>query len=428
MSHNDSGQHDTIAGSTVSWDGCSLALRIGEGEIIHFAESEDKQVLPELPEGIGSLKRVYWPLECLLVRSFSFPLTDTRLLDAAMLSQELAELTGGDDEAWWLAWHAGKVDEGIAGIVFGLPQSVRRTMESEPEWQQCPELLVDGWERLSEVCDGFETCAMIDEDAEGIFFAYRAAGVWRGIRRLNRKLTESSRLNDVEAAQQIRNSWAAMGAADTDVVVGRASQTLSDELRAVYDNWQVDVESELPERNDANLSLGHVAHHKMNFRHGRWAVQKGWPALKQWKRPLSIAATLLLLWFGATMVNIYSLESQADTYRNSIEAAFHDGLPQEKVMLDPLAQLKKASGTTAGQQEGQLFLRYLQAVSRVRQQVAWELSELNFRDGSIEMSGSARDINLLNRLRDQLQAELGSDVTITDTDLSEAHVAFRMKW
>lgn len=416
----------------VSWDGLSLACHPGKESVIQSVLEDGELLLPELPVEAASLERVYWPLESLLVRTFSLPLSETRLLDAAILSQELAELSGEDSEQWWLAWHAEKTDEGIAGIVFGLPQSLRKAMADDPVWQQCPKLLVDGWERLTVLSAGFETCAVIDEDSEGIFFGFLQRGVWRGIRRINREVSDNVSLSDAEIAQQIRYSWKAMGvdaSGDTpDDVIGQVGQPLSDILMPDYSHWQVKALDELSSRHHVNFALKSSLDTQLNFRHGKWAAQKNWYAFKQWKRPLIMAAGLLLIWLGVTIASIYSLESQADMYRSDIESAFHRGLPDEHVMLDPLAQLKKATGTSGIQQERQKFLEQLQVLSQVHQKTSWQLHEISSRNGEIRMSGSAKDIDSLNRMRDQLQQRSGQKVVITNTDLSDNRVSFWMKW
>jgi len=451
----------------ISWDGLSLAYRIrgedaGEGQgvgesfaneqVFQSVPEESASLLPRLPENIASVERIYWPLEHLLVRTFSLPLSEVRYLDAAILSQELAELSGEDSQTWWLAWHAEKTDTGIAGIVFGLPQYLRSAMIDDPVWQQCPQLFIDGWERLTFFSRDFETCAVIDEDAEGIFFGFLQQGVWRGIRRINRKISDDVFLNDVEVARQIQQSWEAMGftAMDNDsdndpnadtvddsdhdfdqavnVVVGRVGQALGDALMSDYKQWQVEDLDVLPDRHHANFAIETSVATQLNFRHGKWAVQKSWHAFKQWKRPLAMAAGLLLIWLGMTTANLYSLERQADMYRSNIESAFHRGLPNEQVMLDPLAQLKKAGGVSVAQQESQEFLEQLQVLSEVYQKTSWKLREFSFRNGNLQMSGSAKDIDLLNKMRDQLQQKSGRKVVITDTDLSDKQVSFRMKW
>jgi len=426
---NDTTGTDLLSDSlTISWDGLSVASRVENEITLQPLQENDESPLPTLPEEAGSLERIYWPLEKLLVRTFSLPLSETRHLDAEILAQELEDLTGEECNTWWLTWHVEKTDAGIAGIVFGLPQPLRQAMKDNPLWQHCPHLLIDGWERLTAQSNDFETVALIDEDAEGIFFGYKQQGVWRGIRRINRKLSDDNSLDDARIAQQIRHSWLAMDANDETPVTGHVSPGTATELATGFSDWQVDTVDNLTERNSANLALELNRSTSLNFRHGRWAVKKSWQGLTRWKRPLAMAAGLLLIWVCATAVEIYRLNGQAETYRVAVESAFHRGLPNEKVMLDPLAQLRKAVGVTGSQQQSMQFLRDLDAISQVRKQLTWTLKELSFENERVQMSGSAKDIKLLNRMRDKLRETTGRNVTITDTDLSDGQVSFRMKW
>jgi len=412
----------------VSWDGLSLACRDGNQQMMDAVAEEGESLLPELPEGISEIKRIYWPMEHLLVRTFSLPLSEPRLLDAAIMSQELSELSGEDDDEWWLAWHAGKTDEGIAGLVFGLPQSVRQAMAEHPVWQSCPQLLVDGWERLTSFRGDFETCAVVDEDDDGVFIGFVKQGAWRGMRRINRKLSDNGCLGDEAIAQQIGYSWQAMGMDASDPVVGRAGARLGELLLPEYEQWQVEVQDEQVSRHYANFAADNDLPGSLNFRHGKWAAQKSWYEFRPWRRPLAMAAVLLLIWMGVTITSIYSLDSEAEGYRQSIESAFHRGLPNEAVMLDPLAQLKKAAGGPALSLDSRQFLDQLQLVSQLYQDISWEMSELEFRGGEMRMSGAAKDIDSLNKMRDQLQQKSGREVVISDTDLSGGKVTFRMKW
>lgn len=413
---------------TASWDGASLMCRCQDGQVIDAVANSDESVVPELPEEVASVERCFWPIEKLLVRTFSMPLSDPKLLDGAILAQELSDLSGEEASAFWLAWHAGKTEEGVSGIVFGLPQSVRQAMSGEPAWQTCPQLLVDAWERLTFLAGDLETCAVIDEDENGLFIGYLREGVWRGVRRMNRELSETSRLGDEELAEQARYSWQAMGLEPSEPVVGRVGKALGDMLKQDDMDWQAEVVDALPDRQQANLAVELVSSPILNFRHGKWAIKKGWQGLRVWKRPLLLAAGLMLIWSAVTITSIYSMSRQADEYRTAVETAFHRGLPNETVMLDPLAQLRKAGGSSGQSESSQQFLEQLQHISGLYQDSSWEMNELDFRDGEMKMSGVVKDIDSLNRMKDQLQQKSGRSVVITDTDLSGEKVSFRMKW
>jgi len=395
------------------------------------APQEGESVLDLMPADHATPARIYWPLEQLLVRSFSLPLSEPKMLDAAMLSQEVAELTGEEEASWWLAWHVDKSGSGIAGLVFGLSQNMRREMQEREAWQNCPQLLVDGWERLQARRGDIGRCAVIDEDADGLFFGFISDGVWRGMRRLNRQQGVDERMSDAQLAMQILHSWQAMGMdVEADAVVGRAGAQLTNELQAGFAHWEAEATTDLPDRHAANFELADAPLSGLNFRHGKWGVRRQWRGMQNWKRPLALAAGLLLIWMVATVVQIVVLGEQADRYQAEVEEAFHRGLPNERVMLDPLAQLRQAagSGPSAAGGNSSDVLRQLDLLGRAWREKSWTLSELNFDGGTVKMSGSAADIDSLNKIRDKLSQESGREVVISDTDLSGGRVSFRMKW
>lgn len=418
--------------SAAAWDGGTLALK--RDHAMTLAAPEEGETPFDLLSGDGGVPgRIYWPLEQLLARRFSLPLAEPRQLDAAILSQELAELTGEEDEDWWLTWHAGKDESGVAGLVFGLPQAVRREMQEREAWQNCPQLLVDGWERLQAVRGGEESCAVIDEDADGVFFGVVRDGIWRGIRRLNRRSGLSGEsgalLDDDELAEQIFRSWKAMGLdAEAGRVMGRTGSGLAAAMQSQYGFWEVEQSDKLPGRLQANLDLVDLSDSALNFRREKWAVRKQWPGLKRWRRPFAMAAGLLLVWIVATAVQLFMLDHQAAEYQARIEAAFHKGLPNEAVMLDPMAQLRRAAGGSSGEKGSYDLLRQLQLLGSTWREISWQISEISFNGGGVQMSGTASDIDSLNKIRDLLGKESGRDVVISDTDLSAGKVSFRMKW
>jgi len=416
------------AGGVISWDGATLALK-HEGKTTITAPEEGGAVYDLLAGENISLSRIYWPIEQLLVRPFSLPLADTRMLDADILSQEVAELTGEEEDNWWLAWRAGKLDSGVAGLVFGLSQNIRREMQQHPEWEQCPQLLIDGWERLKEACGGCDNCAVIDEDADGVFFGFVRNGVWHGLRRINRKFNSDEMQSDESVARDILYSWKAMGMdVENDPVVGKLGPSLASRMQESFANWDVALREKLLERHAANFEIGEQPAPALNFRHGKWAVRKSWHGFQRWKRPAIMAAGLLLIWMVATTVQIFTIGMRAEKYQGMIEEAFHRGLPKEAVMLDPLAQLRRASGGSEAGGNGSDLLQQLKLLGEAYRQQDWQLKEISYENGKMVMSGSASDIASLNRIRDRLGKASQREVVISDTDLTAGRVSFRMKW
>lgn len=410
-----------------SWFDGNLTIQ-AIGETGYDILQDEGSLLPAVQDG-DILQRVYWPLEMLLVRTFFLPFDDPRFIDAQILSQELAERTGEELDAYWLAWHAAHVDGGVQGLVFGLPKQVREAIKGDQSWANCPQLLVDGWERLSAVQHSDDSCALIDADKDGVFIGYKHGVVWRGLRRLNWNLSQADRLTPEDMARQIGVSWQAMGMdPERDRVYGRVGADLQSVMDAGYGTWMVSCEDILEPRQKSNLAISEDHDSGLNFRHGRWAVQKSVYRFKQWKRPLVMAAMLLLLWLGVSWSEIAELENRAETYSQDIEAAFHAGLPDEKTMLDPLAQLQKAAGLSGSQGVQNSFLHELQMVSQTFGKVPWNLRELSFKNGDMQMSGTVKDLDSLNRMQQLLSQSLAKEVNIADTDLSDGKVMFRMRW
>jgi len=127
----------------------------------------------------------------------------------------------------------------------------------------------------------------------------------------------------------------------------------------------------------------------------------------------------------------HRLNVQLEEAQQRIIAAFHTGLPNETVMIDALAQLRKAAGgnsTGASAHDAAVWLQQIVGVHRVYQQIPWKIRELVFRNGEMIMSGTAADLQTMNRIRDALQKQTGKKVKLQDTDLSGTEVKFRMAW
>ena len=184
--------------SSLSWCPLGMGVKNLDGSITlspplqENSAEDDTNPLPE----IEHLNCMYLPMEDMLVRSFHFPLKHPKYLDAPMLAQELADTAGIEPNHWWLSWHANKSEHGISGIVFGLPKTKKRYIQSIPTWQCSQFLLIDGWERLNTLLPTTETpeetFAIIDADAEGLFFGFYLQGIWQGMRRLNADMQDSS--------------------------------------------------------------------------------------------------------------------------------------------------------------------------------------------------------------------------------------------
>ena len=379
----------------VSYDSKSWRAADFEGNHMPLPMAEDG-LLPKLPDGYV-VSHMLLPVELLLSRSFSLPLSHPKFIDEDILGQELNERTGEEADNWLLAWQAAKTEHAVAGLVFGLPESLRTQIDNDECWQ--PNAIgVDAWERLQMRLHHGDTndaagdpVAVFDADNEGLFFGVweqaddkAAKGVWRGMRRLN----QAQGLSHEEMALQIRRSLLAMGWHEDGMAIGCLGLSLFTALG--LERWFGDAvedgpeQSELVGRHAANLALS--ADYGFNFRHGRWAAQSDYGWLRPWRRAMALAAALMLVWVLGSAWHIHVMDAQAEQYRQRITDAFHKGLPNEPVIIDAIAQLRRAtSGGVVGAESAADWLRQLAAINRAHKKIPWRLQELSIRDGAIKM-------------------------------------------
>jgi len=184
-----------------NWDKSALSIGSLDEDSKVFCEgfllqeNEEEAFFPDLPDTHASAQTLLWPLEDLVVRSFSLPLPSLRLLDANILGQELEDQCGEPAEEWWLAWQAEKVEDKIEGLMFALPKSAKDALSSHPYLSHCKFVWPDGWVRLtSGLPSEFEGphAAVLDADEEGLFLGvYRNQG-WTGLRRLKLRIRKAS--------------------------------------------------------------------------------------------------------------------------------------------------------------------------------------------------------------------------------------------
>lgn len=421
----------------VNWNGQELAWYRDEAGLGLCQDIDFDEGLPILPDGcpeeamVGA--SVLLPVERLLLRSLHFPLNAPSLLDAELLQQELADRAGIDPAEWWLCWHFSNNDEGgIAGMVFGIPESLRLQMQQSEEWQQLAYLGPDIWPRLQEhVADVEQPCAVLDQDASGLFIGVFTGGCWRGMRRINITADEDGAF-DAGLWQQFKLSLEAMGFdADSYLLHGRIDAVLQSRLQESGWQWQGEVQETLLPRYHANLRAldqpDSLRRNSVNFRRGRWAARGSWQAFRPWVRSVALAAGLLLLFIVGLMVQVSSLEQQHVEAEARVVEAFHLGLPDESVMIDPLAQLRKAIGGASSSQQSSL-LSHLQAVARSYKRTPWIMKSLSVRKGTVLLSGEVADVKSLNQLQTTLEEYLGTSVKIADTNLAQSNVNFRIEW
>ncbi len=434
-------------GFVASWDGISLSVA-GYGQ----PDDTDSDILTRItrfdtesacdcpvvePEVIdASFSALILPAEDILVRPFSLPLKSEKHLDKEILRQELADSLGEGCDNWWLSWCACSDDNGVSGLLFGLSESSRSKLSEQDAWNRCPVITVDGWHRLNsqfqeataEECGELNGCAVLDADTDGLFVGFRqSSGSWSGMRRINSEGRDNSGL-----AEDIHRSLLAMGyEPEGDAVLGRLSPELAKLLIEKGLKWDGETTSDLLARPEANL----LAYRKsrvgnaMNFRHGKWKVHTTTGgSIRVWKPSLMLGAVLLLTILTGGWYKLNSLENRIEMYQQGIIEAFRRGLPNESVMLDPLAQLR-AAGQPGNAVSTKSLLHDLQVLDRVKKEVkGWGLGELSLSGDVVKLSGNSPDFALLNRIQERLSSSLSRDVEMVNTELNNDQVKFSIEW
>ncbi len=415
------------------WDGKLCLMWDADGEVVSWplpqGKDQEDAVDTVMPAGQAP-DMLFCAAEHLLMRPFSLPLSHPRLLDEDIMGQELAEQVGIEPASWWLAWRASSVEGGVAGLVFGLSTVFRDSLASDATWRHCPFIGVDIWPRLSALVpvDHGGSFAVFDADTEGLFIGVHRDGAWRGMRRLN---LEGGR-TCAAVADDARRSVTAMGfSAEAMPAYGRLDAAWHGLLGSGIPDWRGEVVETLPDRVTAirHAAAGTGVDFGPNFRRGAWAVRSSWSSiLHPWRRAMVLASVILLLVTGGNVFLLHQLRARQASLQAGVEAAFHRGLPDEKVMLDPLAQLRKAAGKE-GDVDTWFLLRQLEAIGTAKQRITGlHIGGIEYTKAGMKIFGTAPDLAAVNRIRDELSTALGRSVRIVDTELAGKQVRFRLKW
>jgi len=425
----------------VSWDNSGALLLAREtGQRESIADLACANGVPQLDDAhlpTVAPRMLLLPMESLLLRSVVLPLSHPRFIDGAILGQELEEQAGIDADKWRLAWQMDRLDEGCAGVVFAMPIAMQQQLAGDVLWSQAATITADGWVRLQAqlaahtVADD-AVVAVVDADAEGLFFGCWRSGCWLGMRRLNQHYDQDHGSSCGVIAAQVVRSLQAMGWRDAPLI-GRVDADWHAALMACEQAdamaWQGQVDASLPARLDANVAAARTDDLTLNFRYGRWsAASTGLVDWKLWQRSAALMAMLCLVWYGQQQFAISGLQQQSSLVEGQIAQAFHRGLPDQAVMLDPLGQLQVAANGIGVGVDRQRLLREMAVVAAVHKQIAWSLRGLQLQGGVVRLRGSTTDLASLNKIHDLLQKAVGHKVIIEDTDLRKGSVGFRMRW
>lgn len=432
-------------GFTASWDGTSLSVAGQPSDtdsdtltsITQFDTENDCGCPVVEADAIDvPFAALILPVEDILVRPFSLPLKSKKYLDENILRQELADSLGEGCDNWWLSWNACSDDNGVSGLLFGLSEVSRSTLSEQETWHRCPVITVDGWHRLNtafheagiEEDESLRGTAVVDADVDGLFVGFRKySGSWSGMRRINSKGKSNS-----SVVEDVYLSFLAMGYnPEAEVVLGRLSPELSELLIEKGTNWAGQTTPDLPERAEANLFAykNSKVGYALNFRHGNWKARTGSEgASKTWKPSLILFVVFLLTVLIGGWYKLSSLENRIEMYQQGIVDAFKHGLPNESVMLDPLAQLR-AAGQRGDVASTKSLLQDIQVLGSVKKEVkGWSLSELSLSGDVVKLSGNSPDFALMNRIQKKLSSLLDRNVEVVNTELNNGQVKFSIEW
>jgi len=327
-------------GIVLSWQRASIAWQQGKDSVASLAIADDSEaVLPELPDENMHVQRMYLPMEKLLSRVIQFPFDSPALVDADMLFQRLSDEVDVKEGDWWLAWHLEPCQDGVSGMVFGLSEDIRAALQEDAHWQSAKAILVDGFERLQRHRCEEQAAAIIDQDTEGLFIGFFDGEAWQGMRRIN--TVACTPIVSIELFKSLQ----AMGFdAERHAVTGVADANTWQLFEDKDCDVQGDVVEELNSRHTANLEL-EATSSPLNFRHGRWSAKQAWQRFEFWQRSIFMMLAVACIWYVGTWAKIQQLDHALELNQQRIESAFHQALPNEKVMLDALAQLKQAAGS-----------------------------------------------------------------------------------
>jgi len=423
------------------WDGSRLFLKRpssdeeANGDVAEFAPDREASWLRLDSDTYGmTFSKLAVPAEQLLIRPFTLPLKDPRLVDADLLAQELVEQLGDSAGDYWLCWQAESHEAGVAGMLFGLSWTAKQMLSNAGAISEAS-VIPDIWIRLTSqlrktgLDNSVATGAVIDADREGLFLGVIRDGCWQGMRRLNR----AEGLSSEALAENLFRSLLAMGFdAAAGPVTGRLDWALADLIAERCGDWQVQVVAtdELPQRHEASLNvLEYSGRSAIDFRRGRWRIRTANSGVSGWRRSALLAALLAGVAIGSGLLQSYIYSSDIEELQQGIEAAFHRGLPDERVMIDPLVQLRAAAPNLGDSGSVRVLMQQLSVLADLKkEQPGWTMKEFRFDDGEFRLNGSAGDIASMNRMREWLSEKTGREIMIVDTQLNGQQISFRMKW
>ncbi len=418
-------QNLEVSGASLSW----CPANTDDDSIIGSYSEEQCEEAPDI---------LIWPIESMILRPFSLSLSSEKLLDKDVITQEFEDLTSESSGGWWLSWNATVTTDGVQGMLFALPQSVKHMLASHHYFADAPSVVPDGLLRLQHNCtvmavaDKDEDCLLVfDQDQQGIFVGCYVDTKCIALRRVN---FAADCMTD-EVVEDIFRTIDAITDGDKQVILsGSVTPEFLKKIEEVgYSTEYIYPLNQVANRQAANMQAATTYKHDRlsNLRHGTWSWHR--PIGEQiggWKWPGILLSILMLLVIGGTTYQSVSLSFQQELLQQRIQSAFHQGLPNETVMIDALAQLRKAAGGSLSGVDSWFLLEQLQAMALASGKFKLlRIGELTLGpEGSFQIQGELSDFSMVSQLQKQLTEHLGMPVEVVDTELSGDQVNFRLRW
>ena len=134
-----------------------------------------------------------------------------------------------------------------------------------------------------------------------------------------------------------------------------------------------------------------------------------------WRRPLALAACLLVLLFGERLWQVQRLGAESARLDAQMHALLRESVPGITRIVDPLAQLRQQLETRRGGAGNARFLDLLATSGEaLTAEAGWKLAGLNYRDGTLQLQLRMPGFDHFERLRGRfaslagVEAEIGS--------------------
>jgi len=140
-----------------------------------------------------------------------------------------------------------------------------------------------------------------------------------------------------------------------------------------------------------------------------------------WRLPAALAASLLVLLFGARTWEVQHLEAESDRLHTAQTALLKETFPEIQRAVDPPLQFRRQLAALRGDGGGERFLDLLAASGvTLAKQSGWRIVGLSYRDDALQLQLTMPAFDHFDRLRESfteqpgLTAETGSLGSVED--------------